>query len=1110
MDVADWLRTLGLEQYRATFLENDVDGRLLPNLTLEDLKDLGITSVGHRRRLLDAIAALRRDDSGGPSVAAAPAASPIPDAKAIVSERRPLSVMFCDLIGSTAMSARLDPEDMAEIIRTYHARVTAVIEQFNGFIVDYMGDGVLTYFGWPEARETDAERAVRAGLAIAAAVGTAPVCGENVQVRIGIATGLVVVGEPTGSGNARQQMAIGETPNIAARLQNLAAPNQVVIDAATRRQIGGLFTCEDLGTVELRGLQEPAPLWRVVSENRTVGHFEALRSGATPLVGREEEVALLGRRWEQAKAGSGRVVLISGESGLGKSRLAEALAERIEAAPQGQMRFFCSPHYQNSAFYPIIAQLERTAGFTRDDEESTRLARLQDVLGATQMPAEDIALIAQLHGLATDDHPVPPDLVPRFTKDKTFEALLKRVEGLARQRPLLVIFDDIHWIDPSSHELLDRLIERLAGWPVLLLIMFRPEFQPKWIEQPHVTLLTLRRLGRCDTAAMIAHVAGDSQMPDEAVVEIIERTDGVPLFVEELAKAVLEAGTQAQSALSAVPHPATLVPGTLHASLMARLDRLGPAAREVAQSAAAIGREFDYELLASIIDLPELQLCDALDRLTNAGLLFVRGTRPQASYLFKHALVQDAAYGSLLRSRRQGLHHRIVSALEDRFPVVAADRPARLAQHCMEAGLLDKAAGYWLKAGHQALARSAMTEAIAQLRTGLGVLASLPDSPPRQQQKLDMQMALTSALIAAKGYAAAGLDAICSETPTPAEETHRPEWLPLVRCTFHYSRAEYRSALPIAQHLEQLGLVKNDTGIQWLGLYLQGCIHLCLGEFVATRALLERCTDLPDPARHPIMLRSPHLHASMLGYLAVALAHLGFIDQARSRMHDALCGARRIQHTYALTLALNLAQWLNGLIRLPNDDYLLEIQTLMADHDYSSLRGLTQMSCGGSSIGHGQVQEGLNMLVQGLEDLRATGDCTGMSQRLVMLAVGHTKLGRPAEARVYFDEAKKFIVLTDERFGEAELLHRLPGDYLCSIGDQAGAEHHYQQAIAIAERQCAKLFQLKASTSLARLWRDQGKRTEARELLDPIYNSFTEGFDVQDLIDAKALLDELA
>ncbi len=543
MDVAGWLRDLGLERYEATFRENDVGVDLLPNLTADDLKDLGITLVGHRRRLLEAIAALRIEDAPAGHPARSPTRPPTSsietlDASETTAERRPLSVMFCDLVGSTAMSSRLDPEDLREVIRSYQACVATTLRPFAGFITRYMGDGVLIYFGWPEASETDVERAVRAGLAVAAAVSEAPLSGELLQVRVGIATGLVVVGEPIGSGDSRQQTAVGETPNRAARLQGLAGAGQVVIDAATRRQIGGLFECHDLGVVELKGLPAPVPAWQVISENRSVGQFEALRSGTTPLVGRDEEIELLLRRWVQAKAGSGRVVLISADPGVGKSRLAEALAERIAAEPHTQLRYYCSPHHQDSALYPVITQMERAAGFAKTDGTSDKIIKLQALFKTGGPPIEDVALIAELHSLPSVGPAPSPDLTPQRKKEKTFEVLLRQVEGLAQKRPILIVFDDLHWIDPSSRELLDRIIAR-EDWPVLLLALFRPEFQPPWIDQRHVTMLTLPRLDQRDTVAMVASVAG-SALPSEIMEEIAERTDGIPLFIEELTKAVME------------------------------------------------------------------------------------------------------------------------------------------------------------------------------------------------------------------------------------------------------------------------------------------------------------------------------------------------------------------------------------------------------------------------------------------------------------------------------------------------------------------------------------------------------------------------------------------
>jgi class 3 adenylate cyclase/tetratricopeptide (TPR) repeat protein len=1111
MDVANWLRALGLERYEATFRENDVDTKLLPNLTADDLKDLGITSVGHRRQLLEAIAALRLKDASADDVVRLPS-SPARDLgpSETIAERRPLSVMFCDLVGSTVLSSRLDAEDLREVIRTYQACVATTIQPFDGFIARYVGDGVLIYFGWPEAGETDAERAVRAGLAVAAAVSAAPVGGQPLQVRIGVATGLVVIGEPIGSGDSRQQTAVGETPNLAARLQGLAGPGQVVIDAATRRQIGGLFEYRDLGNVALKGFAEDVPVWQVVGAGRAESRFEALHGTTTPLVGRDEEMELLLRRWAQAKGGKGRVVLISAEPGVGKSRLGEALAERIAAEPHIRLRYFCSPHHQDNALYPVIAQMERAAGFAYPDGPAAKVAKLQVLLDATAPSMEDVALIADLHSLPSANLAPLIDLTPQRKKEKTFEALLRQVEGLSRQQPVLMMFDDIHWIDPSSRELLDRVVERVADWPVLLLAMFRPEFQPPWTGQPHVMMQTLARLDRRDTATMVANVAGTTDLPPAMAEEIAERADGVPLFVEELTKAVLESGAQAPAALSAVPHPALSVPATLHASLMARLDRLGPAAKDAAQTGAAIGREFGFGLLASVTDLPEPQLRKALDRLANSGLLFVRGTPPQSSYIFKHALVQDAAYGTLLRSRRQGLHTRIAATLEDRFPEIVRAQPALLAQHCGEAGLADKAVGYWLKAGQRAMDRSAMTEAVAQLRKGLDVLAGLPDDPWRRQQELDLRISLGSALGATQGYSAAEVGKTLVRARALAEQLNRPEYLvPIIysQRSFHMARGELRLALPLGEQLEQIGEARNDAVARLTGWSAQGQIRFLLGEFLAARALLERCMGLADPA-HRIgwpVLADPYVY--MLAWLALTLAYLGYIDQARARMDEALTEARRIRHAHSLAVALTLATWLDSLTGAPYV-HIEESLALATEHRFPFFLGWALVYRGRSLVARGRAQEGLALLNQGLAEWLTTGSVHATPMLFTWRAQAYALLGQPAEAQNCLAEAAQFVETTEERVGEAEL-HRVWGDLMNAAGDQCSAEQHYREAIAVAERQSAKLLQLKTSISLARLWRDHGKRAEARDLLRPIYNWFTEGFDAPDLKDAKALLAEL-
>ena len=686
MDVADWLRALGLEQYETTFRENDVDAELLPKLTAESLKELGVTSFGHRHRLLEAIAALCLKDRppGDPHPPSSATGNVV--ASGTTAERRPLSVMFCDLIGSTALSARLDPEDLREVIRGYQACVVATIQQFDGFIARYVGDGVLIYFGWPEARETDAERAVRAGLAVAAAVSGISASGEPLHVRVGIATGLVVIGEPIGSGDSRQQTAVGETPNLAARLQGLAGPDQVVIDVATRRQIGGLFECQDLGTVELKGLPVAVPAWQVLGEGVVESRFDALRgSTMMPLIGREEELELLLRRWQRAAAGEGRVVLLTGEPGIGKSRLLVEFEAQLATETHATLRYFCSPQHQGSALHPVIARWEQEAGFARSDTAEQRLCKLELVVGPDGLSSTDVALLAGLLGIPTDERYPRSDLSPQQRKDRTFALLRRRLASLAQRRPVLVLFEDAHWVDPSSLELFDTLVSQITDLPILLVISFRPEFVPPWVGRAGVSLITLTRLDRRQSATLAAQVTTAHVLTPAIMERIIAQTDGVPLFIEELTKAILDTPPNESPLMLAVP-------ATLQASLMARLDRL-PAAKHVAQIGAVIGREFSHNLLIATAGLVAVQLSKGLDELVAAGLVFRRGLPPDAIYSFKHALVQEIAYESLLKARRQHVHGRIAETARDQLQEWANAEPEIIAHHFTQAGLAEFSCG---------------------------------------------------------------------------------------------------------------------------------------------------------------------------------------------------------------------------------------------------------------------------------------------------------------------------------------------------------------------------------------------------------------------------------
>jgi class 3 adenylate cyclase/tetratricopeptide (TPR) repeat protein len=1102
MDVAHWLRTLNLGQYEAAFREHSVGMDVLPSLTAADLQDLGVIAVGDRRRLLNAIAALRSFVHGVDEQ----------NAEEPPAERRQLTVMFCDIAGSTALSTRLDPEDLSAVVLAYQSAVRSTISRFGGFIARYVGDGVLIYFGWPEAHETDAESAVRAALAVIAAVSESPMHGEHLSIRVGIATGLVVIGSPIGEGDARQQTAIGETPNLAARLQSLAAPNSVVIAASTRRLLGDLFHYRDLGTSTIKGIAAPVPAWQVLHPSNIESRFEALHGSAlSPLVGRDEEIDLLLRRWTRAKASDGQVVLISGEPGIGKSRITAALQQCLSKESHLRLRYVCSPYHRDSALFPFIEQLERAAGFARDDQPAAKVRKLADLLASAAPPDEDVALLVDLLSLPPGEHYVPTELSSQRKKERTMAALVRQLRSLAGRQPIVVVFEDAHWSDPTSLELLDLTIEQIRSLAVLLLVTFRTEFHPPWTGQSHVTTLTLPRLDRRNTAAMVASVAGTAALSPEIAAEIAERTDGVPLFVEELTQTVLELGMQAPEALSSTPHSGLPVPATLYASLMARLDRLGPAAKAVAQTGAVIGREFGYQLLVGTADLPETELRGALDKLINAGLLFIRGAPPQSNYIFKHALVQDAAYGTLLRSRRQQLHGRIAGILEQQFPEFALAQPARLALHFAAAGQAEQAVAFWLKAGQQALARSAMTEAVSQLRKALDLLAALPDGPWRRQQELDLQTSLASALMATKGYAAAGVNETLARARALAEQLDRTDYLiPLIagQWSVHLVRAEHRAALPLAERLEQIGEVRADVLAQLLGRLLHGCSHELLGEFATAHTLLEQCFGLADPAHRAIGGLAFAPYATLLANLARTLAYLGYVDKARSRMEEALDEVRRLHRVNALVHILNFATWLDWLTYSPLV-HLDELLALANEYGFPFFSGWVKAYRGQSLVGLGQAQEGLSLLTQGLAELRECGVVCGTPMVLTWLAEAHVLLGQPAQGHDYLAEAARIVEATDERLNEADLLYRVRGDLLNAAGQYDGAEHDYHQAIAIAKRQGAKLFQLRASTSLARLWRDQGKPEAARNLLGPIYQWFTEGFDARDLIDAKKLLIEL-
>jgi class 3 adenylate cyclase/tetratricopeptide (TPR) repeat protein len=1114
--IEDWLQMLGMSEYSQAFAESRIDLSVLCDLTDHDLKELGVV-LGDRRKMLRAIADIR----------ASAASSLQNELGPQHAERRQVTVMFSDLVGSTELSGRMDPEDLRKVISTYQQRVAEVVGPFDGYIAKYMGDGVLIYFGYPEAHEDDAERAVRAGLALVTAVADLDSPG-SLRSRIGIATGLVVVGDLIGQGEAQERGIIGETPNLAARLLGQAEPDMVVIDENTRWLVGDLFEMEDRGTADLKGILEPVRVWAPLGVGTLESRFEALRaSELTTLVGRDEELDLLSRRWSKAKSGEGQVVLLAGEAGIGKSRLTAALQERLTAEPHTLLRYFCSPLRTDSPFFPVVGRMERAARVTPKDSPQERLEKIDAMLARQATSLQDAALLAAMLSLPNDGRYPAFDLSPQQQRERTLEALMTGLVSLAQHYPVLMILEDAHWIDPTTLELLSRTTQRIVNLRVLIVITYRPEFVPPWIGEPHVTALVVNRLTRGETESMIESVLGEARLSPDIRRDIIDRADGVPLFVEEITKAVLEGdalvSTEGEAAERVEPpvRPSPIVPSSLHASLMARLDRMGPA-KEVAQIAAVIGREFSYSLLAEVAGKAEAELQLALDRLVAAGLLFRQGMPPNAIYLFKHALVQDAAYGSLLRDSVRLLHTRIAEALETQFPEIAENQPELLARHCTEAQLIDKAARLWGVAGQRSLARSALGEATAQLSRAIDQIGTLPVTADLRRERISLQVALINTLFHVKGYAAPETKAAVDRVRlliAEAEAEGEPPEDPLLLLSVLFATATanfvaFNGDVLREQSAEFMALAEKTatpTALM-LGHRGMGTVLTWTGDFTGGRAHLDRALGLYDASAHrSLSIQFGHdVRVAILCHRSIALWLLGYPEAALADAKRASAYAREMAQAATLMNALCYTSFTYTFC----GDYsaagsaISELTALADEKGALFWKTVGIMARGHISALTKRPYEAVDLIKAGMAASRSTGSKIFVPTFLSHLALSYAHLGQFDEAQHCIGEAISAVTTSKERIWEAEV-HRLAGEIARSRGDFGEAEKYFQRALSIAGDQLAKSWELCAAMSMARLWRAQGKRDDARDILGPVYGWFKEGLNTLNLKQAKTILDSL-
>jgi class 3 adenylate cyclase/tetratricopeptide (TPR) repeat protein len=1109
-DISNWLDALGLSKYSDTFLENEVDVRDLPGLTDGDLKELGLP-LGPRRRILMAID--QADEFGSSGAARASSEEESSERRDVArndAERRQLTVLFCDLVGSTDLSTRLDPEDLREIMRRYQDAVAGAVTRYGGHIAKYLGDGVLVYFGWPQAYEDQSERAVRAGLdAVEAVADLNSKNDARLAARVGIASGQVVIGDLVGEIGRDAGAVTGETPNLAARLQGLAEPGQVVISAVTQRLIGQTFLLQDLGPQTLKGFSGDVSAWCVTGESMSESRFEAAHgSSVTSLVGRDAELRLLVDRWELAKSGEGQVVLISGEPGIGKSRLSEALYETLGEQPFLGIRYQCSPFYTNSALFPVIQHLRLAAKFESEDDDARRLDKLEAIFPPKNKDDTRAKLIASLLSLNFEDRYGSLDLPAAQVKQQTLDGIVSDLLARADRSPVLLLFEDAHWIDPTSNELLQLLVSRIQQAPILVVVTFRPEWSVSIGGHDHITSLQLNRLGRQYGINMVRSIAG-AHVPQRVIDRIVERTDGIPLFVEELTKSLIEAGLDTAE---------DEIPTTLQASLLARLDRLPPGAKEAAQLGAVIGRDFQHDLLTKVAAQTNTDISDVLEELVQSQLVFRRGTPPEAVYTFKHALIQDAAYDSLLKSQRQKLHHAIASCLEDNPDGSPVTEPEVLAHHFSEAGLQEQAIGYWQKAGEKALRRSANPEAINHLSKALMLIEGLSASDDRDASELSVQLNLGPALMAAKGQGDSGArDAYFRARELADKLNDQPQLFSALWGSWRIQlmQGQHHEARKLGEECLRVAEGSGDEELFLSGLFAFAGSVTLMGDCAAAIEQLDRIIIPGNINRQRAFAfkvgQDPV--TSMMGYKCWVLWHLGHSDRAQRQAAEAIELAQVLNHPLSLSQVLNYASmtacfakdWVQAKHHTEENLKLSEERGFPQTYWYA--RGLRCRALVGEGAGDDVVKD----FEATVRERRAIGLKTGGTVELGFLAEAYLELNRIEDAQRILHEG---LALADDS-GEGLYLpeiHRLCGDLALSTTKTDAietAEACFRKAVDVAKKQSAYALELRAATSLARLLVGRDRKYEARDELSPIYSRFPDRDCGIDRRSARELLERL-